>query len=487
MDNYLKCSNTVAEFFRSEIGVDPQADGWFELDKDHPEYLNFIDESQDEPGMLSFHTRGSMAKHEIGELASYDQLYNPKHRIRSKPGKVFRRIYACSGRDISSNEIADIVRKWEQFINLTEVVYVFDVVQGEDIRKSYLVSNSYVTREGKRMGSCMSGEDEQEYLDLYVDNQQIALGILKVGDKVAARSLVWNDEWYDRIYGCDNFACDRLERYLQEKGLKNIRQASHEIAIKLDCVEYDYYPYIDTLYRLDMDKSMACNYYPYGHEVRTCRETNGSYEENSLYECAECGREGGEDDMFFINDAMYCSECCCYSDYYEEYIIRTEARWSECMNTYLHEDDATYCAHGDDYTHNDRAVRLFDGEYADNEDSELVELYNGDYALMDIHDLTWMDYKSDYALTEDVIELYDGEYALQEDCVELFDGSWALDGDDDVVECFDGIYMLECDTVETYNGLIASKDDCEQLRDGSWALNCDPIVEMDDIDEVKYA
>ena len=158
------------------------------------------------------------------------------------------------------------------------------------------------------------------------------------------------------------------------------------------------------------------------------------------------------------------------------------------MNTYLHEDDATYCAHRDDYTHNDRAVELYDGEYADNEDSELVELYNGDYALMDIHDLTWMDYKSiHYALTEDVIELYDGEYALQEDCVELFDGSWALEGDDDVVECFDGIYMLECDTVSTYNGLIASKDDCEQLRDGSWALNYDPIVEMDDIDEVKYA
>ena len=66
MDNYLKCSNTVADFFRDEIGVDPEAGEWFELDKDHPEYLNYIDESKDEPGMLSYHTRGSMAKHEIG-------------------------------------------------------------------------------------------------------------------------------------------------------------------------------------------------------------------------------------------------------------------------------------------------------------------------------------------------------------------------------------------------------------------------------------
>lgn len=515
MQKNLWCSDEFARFMCKELGFDNNlgSTDWPQIDTDHAEYIDYLDLSKDTRGMISFHTKASIVKAGLSDDSTEEDDYNPKFRIKARAGKVFRKLFACAGMEKSSDQIAEIVRKWYLFTGVNSEGYEasgikFELCSGERIKWGYY-KNNYIDQEECSLGlySCMCGRDAQGYLDIYTKNPQVQLMVMTINGSIVGRSIVWLGKYHDRVYANTQTNADILTEYMHSWGLVNVwrsTQANVPEYIQLDRTEFDYYPYIDTYYYIDVDSNRAYMNMPRnGNEVRTCRCTDGSYEEQDRYECYNCGRGISSDDVYWVNDEPYCNECAVYSEHHDCNILRSSAVWSDCLNTYLHEDDAVYCENRSDYTADNRAIQLHDGTYLDEGDRDIIKLYNDEYADSQHDNIIYLKYSDCYALADDdsIVELHDGnyafeddcvqlytdEYALETDCIELYDSTYALESDPDIVECFDGLYMHKDDTVTTYNGLVCAMEDCEQLRDGSWALMSDPVIESDDMQELKYA
>jgi len=148
---------------------------------------------------------------------------------------------------------------------------------------------------------------------------------------------------------------------------------------------------------------------------------------------------------------------------------RDDADYVESRDDYYHRDDIIWCERGDccyladdcqlaidDYYYpKDELIELYDGQYAHEDDGNVVMLYDGDHAHVDFHDVGIIDCGGNegegYLYGDrEIVELYDGMTCHKDDAVELIDGSYALEYD--AVELWDGGYAI--DTVKTYNNLV---------------------------------
>lgn len=87
-------------------------------------------------------------------------------------------------------------------IEMGYIEEIFDIVDGKDIH-FYFQRSNYVPGGGSLSGSCMTGADAIQ-LKLYIDNpKSIKLLVIKQGDKVSGRSLMWSTDkgvYIDRPY-----------------------------------------------------------------------------------------------------------------------------------------------------------------------------------------------------------------------------------------------------------------------------------------------
>ena len=104
---------------------------------------------------------------------------------------------------------------------------VIKVVEGEEIRKSYLKRNYVKVDAGNNLASCMSGVAAQGRLDLYCFNPNIQLVVNLIDGKVAARSLLFKAfrsiedaeaeknpmRVMARVYAADTAARTRMEEW----------------------------------------------------------------------------------------------------------------------------------------------------------------------------------------------------------------------------------------------------------------------------------
>jgi len=125
---------------------------------------------------------------------------------------------------------------------------IFDIVQGKDISYWYDY-RKYISGGGTLNSSCMRGAGE-ERLELYTTNpKSVKLLIIKQGDKLAARALMWNTDigiYIDRPY-CrydnDHFL---YQKYAEKNEFliyfKDYRKRMR-VVIKNKVIQY---PYLDT-------------------------------------------------------------------------------------------------------------------------------------------------------------------------------------------------------------------------------------------------
>jgi hypothetical protein len=367
------------------------------------------------------------------------------------------------------------VRKWDLWIGINSNDYSFEIVKGEEIRATYYYKNN-VENSGSLAGSCMNKASCQDYLDIYTMNpKQISIARLMQGGKVAARALVWNNELFDRIYSVDNYTCDLLREYCDGAGLKNCYDTGRDMEIELSRVDFSQYPYIDTFCYIDMDNSCACNYQPDGH-YRQCGSQHGTYDEHNgeRDSCAGCGEYIG-DDYYHIGGDTYCSDCVCYSERYDEHILRTGAVYCEGDDDYINIGDSHRLYNGDYAYYND-CIELYNGSYALDGDPDVIELHNGDYALCTDEDIVCTDDCDTYAHIDDCVKDYADEWQLRDDCIKI-DGEYYHESI--TVKLYDGRRVHEDNAVCTYNGLIADVSECTSIKGGAWALCYDPIVQFD--------
>lgn len=182
--------------------------------------------------------------------------------------------------------------------------YELQIVEGEDIRKSYLDSNCsqvLCTGGSNPLQSCMRYAKCQPYLDIYVKNPStIKMLVLKDHEgKVGGRALLWyakKKKYMDRIYGSDSIiTLFKSWAVLNGYHYKNYQSNNNcfdmfnnevvknvKVNIPVDLTDIKEFPYLDTLQYFDFEKKFLTNKKP-RTKYFILRSTSGGFEIRNDY------------------------------------------------------------------------------------------------------------------------------------------------------------------------------------------------------------
>lgn len=308
------------------------------LDKVKKYYTDLSDEFnsiEDKNSILTFVDR-FLIKIKNTELSQSDLnlLYNDEKtkiktgsRNQTNLGRLVNKLFPDK---YTSKEVEDFVNLFKASVKEKPE---FELVRGEEIVKWYNQEN-YVDRAGELGQSCMRYSRCSSYFGIYTQNPEVCqLLILKEGDKIKGRALVWKIEglssteyFMDRVYTIDDATRVQFINYANEKGwLRKLRNGSgfleyfllgdkeiiKNISVKLKNFKFEKYPYMDTFKRLNLKDGTLHN------DDETSRSGNYILEDT----------EGG-----FVDTSGH------WSSYYEEMIPENEAVWSEPLEDWLWED-----------------------------------------------------------------------------------------------------------------------------------------------------
>lgn len=199
-------------------------------------------------------------------------------------GRIARRILDVANKKFSDNEISDFVDEFKFKVAISKNrELLFELVEGEDIRKWYDGDRYDYTKTYTLHNSCMRYKKCQKYLDIYAKNPKVCkMLILKSPDNqklIIGRALIWTldngDIFMDRIYYSYNEDIKLFKEYAIKNGwcYKTGQDSSHYtpiewssgnqrqgfLTVKLDVWDFGYYPYMDTLKYFDDYKGVISN------------------------------------------------------------------------------------------------------------------------------------------------------------------------------------------------------------------------------------
>ena len=355
----------------------------------------------------------------IRNLVSYLSLPLNITKVRAKPGSVFKKIFPNK----PDSFIEDLVKQYKKYINknfLIDSYYKLELVSGENIRKYYL-ENCYEEYTGELGGSCMRHEECQDYLDIYVENSQCQLAILKSpSGQICARTLVWDNKYFDRVYATRENKKLFLISHLEKLGLKEIwnhqtfiaTNKEDKVIIDLDKARFDQYPFMDSLFILNLHSKQIANTIDIGVDY-VLGNTDGSTDMSSdnyhmshyllsdykegRYTCDFCNSSMDESYSTYSGQTL-CEGCVVYCHY-----------TGKCDTT-----DNMVLTYEDRYCLEEKSVELHNGDYAYRHDLNIVELHNGNYALTS--EATVPEDDDEYYLIKDLfyLEETDTYYASEE-------------------------------------------------------------------------
>lgn len=362
-------------------------------------------------------------------------------RQEMKPGKLARKILheEDEARDMLYGKVTLTDKDFEQFGNMVRSyigingdedgegrTLTIDVFSGEDIRWGYYEDNySQLADSGSNLwGSCMRYGSCQDYFDIYVDNNVKMLVAKDTFGKIVGRALLWEctngRKVMDTIYSPDkvrqvfiNWAIDNDYYYKSQQSCHHHEFDMHsgehvgswDAVVKLSHVDFSEYPYMDTFMYLNQDDKLLSNRDDdYTHTLRC---TDGSYEENGVY-------DDYSDETISEEDSVYLDYC------------TDEVNWRGT-------------------THIDNTVMTRDGYRVLDRDSVEVEGY---YFAEGSDSIVYVDSRNEYYLVGNTTETYDGDIIHDDDAVEC-----AHTGNtyhrDDMVEVETYIFVHK-DSVEDY-------------------------------------
>lgn len=329
-----------------------------------------------------------------------------KYRYHGRPGKVIQKIFPntdnCYYEAFSNAFIA------AGSSTKTKSKFKFKIVEKEDIRKYYHI-DTYANTEGSLGASCMRGDGQQSYLDIYVHNpDHVKMAIMTSDAGLEARCLLWYPNadksvvYFDRIYAGDAetemsmYQWCISKKYIQISN-KNIIKPTKtiEIRIPLKNLTFKHYPYVDTIRYIN------------GKDINNVEDgdvlhhTNGM--RNPQQRCPHCGtRHDTRDDFNEIVAGSYegqigCPECTVYSAPYNGYISLA---------------GSIYCGYTDARVPSEFAVRLYNRQYCWAEYPGLLKDYCGSYFINGDENFVTIEGKW-YNIDSSKIELVEGEYKLK--------------------------------------------------------------------------
>lgn len=316
---------------------------------------------------------------------------------------------------------------------------MLEVVKGEAIREAYHGKNySHVLGDSTNLhGSCMRGNDSQKYFGIYVENEDVCSMLLAkdTEGKILGRALLWNfrdgEKGMDTIYGADVIA-SVLKEWAIENGYwyKSHQSCHHHIfngfgfdeygSEKLKAMgkytrivdiknhEFEYYPFVDTLYNLNLIDGKYCLSNEYNAREKTLRNTNGYYEEYD---------EDDDDDYVTLESGERC-----HTD--DAYYLDYRSHEGIMVDGYYHESEVVYCE--------DDTNRLRDD----------CTRINGNWYSLDDDEIAYVDDRSEYFMAEDTVYCEQREMTIHVDDATQVEDGWC--DSDYAHECaFDGLTYHE--------------------------------------------
>ena len=237
---------------------------------------------------------------------NYNQVapvYNNSSRNMLKIGKLVNKVLPGK---YNSKDIEEFVNLFKSSSPNTRET--LDVVDGKDIEYWY-DQDKYLYKQGSLGASCMA--NKQGFFNLYKDNPETCkLVILKLGDKLVARALLWKintisskneklngkikAEWFlDRVYSIEDYQIDKLRKWAEKENhairyynsgwdngkvfYNSIGYNDVKMTVKIKSKEYDKYPYLDTFMRYEVRKGILHNDDNRSLGGRILKSTGGDY------------------------------------------------------------------------------------------------------------------------------------------------------------------------------------------------------------------
>ncbi len=268
-------------------------------------------------------------------LYETDYLRRDTEDIKPSPYKIGRfvnNLLTKAGVEFLPKDIEAFVDKFKSEMKKKRDVFdsLFDIVSGEDLRNFYLDENYFYDEQGSLGGSCMKNSYCQNYLDIYVENDDVcSLVILRSeedNDMIVGRALLWDAiqkstdkriKFMDRIYTAKSNDIELFRQYAIKNGFyykwkqdysevplmfngKEISNEDSYIIVVITSGGYNYYPYIDTVKYHNVARGILSNSSSNG-QIRNstdggcdhCSNTGSvqcyNCEGDGRYECDECG------------------------------------------------------------------------------------------------------------------------------------------------------------------------------------------------------
>lgn len=219
---------------------------------------------------------------------------NRKKKLSIKIGRLIRKLNVAYNEIVISNpknkpdlikdsDIEAIHNKW-MGVHINSMNY--KILNGVDIYKGYDKDNYFskdTSTHGTLHNSCMC--NKFEYLNLYVNNpDKISLIVFYEESKICGRALIWKcddgNTYYDRVYYTYDWYESLMKQICEKEGFQPIYNKQTTATIKLQRLDFDFYPYLDTFYGVSFKDNILK--YSYGKNFRyELRCTNGQINENT--------------------------------------------------------------------------------------------------------------------------------------------------------------------------------------------------------------
>lgn len=206
-------------------------------------------------------------------------------------GRLARAILKSANIEVSSKEIEDFVNKYKAtFDFMSDALKQFDVVQGKKI--AYWYWHEHYTEGGGTLNNSCMAEVDEDFFDIYCYNNQVSLVVLYddegtisdgkyTSSKIKGRALLWECKiegtpatFMDRVYTSNDSDVELFKQFAEKNGWwyktsqsmepytpitdGNTRKSA-QIVANLGDVEWDKYPYMDTMCYISTDNSTVSN------------------------------------------------------------------------------------------------------------------------------------------------------------------------------------------------------------------------------------
>lgn len=290
----------------------------------------------------------------------------------------------------------------------------FEILDADRIADVYDEDWCYFS--GSLAGSCMRGNgDRYHTITSRLSNEEdMKIATLRNSEGILqARSLIWCNSFYDKVYANDNALSALMERKLEEAGFDYVGNGIVEIHLDRSLYDYDM-PYMDNV----------CYYSESSLALSNC--CYGEYEFQDISgevwcsRCANCGSTAHRDDMFilpiygdYICDCCYSDGVIAYAEDEEEYYYTEDLVYLEDKGHYVTENGGSFyycidrnCYYSEDY---DLYYAEDTGEYY-SEDTVLYYAEDTYEYFKDSDNLYFTVDTELYYKYNDDLYYYDGEY-----------------------------------------------------------------------------